>query len=73
MLCEYCINELNGACYAKRTMWMQLEQRGGQSLKNITINVCHAYRGTTMKRKEAMRREAAWRKESEKWMKKKKR
>ena len=54
------MNELNGVCYSKVNYQLQMEQRGGASLKGCTIKSCSRYRGTTAKTKRSMEAEAAW-------------
>lgn len=71
-LCEYCQNELNGACYARRTVYQQIEQKGGHVIDAAKRESCPRYRHAEPEEKEAMRREAAWYIESEKWMHKSK-
>ncbi len=58
-LCEYCQNELNGACYAIRTVYQQIEQKGGRKLYR-DVHVCHMYDRTTAEHKRHMEREAEW-------------
>lgn len=72
MLCEYCENELNGVCYSKVHISLQMEERKGMSLKGTNITVCSRYRGTTAKRKRMMEEEAAWYRENEKRLDKEK-
>lgn len=72
MLCDSCANELNRQCYGNRTVYQQIEQTGGHAIDAATRESCPRYRYAEPEEKEALRREAAWYIESEKWMSKSK-